>query len=62
MRFQLLDIFPNIRSPVTGRPVSTADRLEQAVTSAQQAEKPGFDAVAPGERHAGQVTTPPGTK
>ena len=40
MRFQLPDIFPNIQSLVTGRPVSTADRLEQAVTSARQAEKP----------------------
>jgi hypothetical protein len=34
MRFQLLDILPNIENPVTGRIVSTADRLEQAVTAA----------------------------
>jgi len=34
MRFQLLDILPNIQNPVTGRLVSTADRLEQAVASA----------------------------
>jgi alkanesulfonate monooxygenase SsuD/methylene tetrahydromethanopterin reductase-like flavin-dependent oxidoreductase (luciferase family) len=53
MRFQLLDILPNIANPVTGRLVSTADRLDQAVTSARQAEKLGFDAVALGERHAG---------
>ncbi|HEY3882320.1 MAG TPA: LLM class flavin-dependent oxidoreductase [Trebonia sp.] len=53
MRFQLLDILPNIQNPVTGRLVSTADRLEQAVASARQAEKLGFDAVAVGERHAG---------
>src|ERR1700743_507729 len=53
MRFQLLDILPNGHNPVTGRLVSTADRLEQAVTSARQAEKLGFDAVAVGERHAG---------
>jgi alkanesulfonate monooxygenase SsuD/methylene tetrahydromethanopterin reductase-like flavin-dependent oxidoreductase (luciferase family) len=53
MRFQLLDILPNIQNPVTGRLVSTADRLEQALTSARQAEKLGFDAVAVGERHAG---------
>jgi len=26
MRFQLLDILPNIQNPVTGRLVSTADR------------------------------------
>ena len=53
MRFQLLDILPNIQNPVTGRLVSTADRLDQAVASARQAEKLGFDAVAVGERHAG---------
>ena len=53
MRFQLLDILPNVQNPVTGRLVSTADRLDQAVTSARQAERLGFDAVAVGERHAG---------
>jgi alkanesulfonate monooxygenase SsuD/methylene tetrahydromethanopterin reductase-like flavin-dependent oxidoreductase (luciferase family) len=53
MRFQLLDILPNIKNPVTGRLVSTADRLDQALASARQAEKLGFDAVAIGERHAG---------
>ena len=53
MRFQLLDILPNLQNPVTGRLISTADRLEQALTSARQAEKLGFDAVAVGERHAG---------
>jgi alkanesulfonate monooxygenase SsuD/methylene tetrahydromethanopterin reductase-like flavin-dependent oxidoreductase (luciferase family) len=41
MRFQLLDILPNIQNPVTGRLVSTADRLEQAVTSARQPRSPG---------------------
>src|ERR1700678_4028061 len=53
MRFQLLDILPNIQNRFTGRLVSTADRLEQALTSARQAEKLGFDSVAVGERHAG---------
>ena len=53
MRFQLLDILPHIENPVTGRLVSTADRLEQAVTAARQAERLGLDAVARGERHAG---------
>src|SRR6201994_3563905 len=53
MRFQLLDILPNIQNPVTGRLVSTADRLEQAVAAARQAERLGLDAVAVGERHAG---------
>src|ERR1700760_1034549 len=53
MRFQLLDILPHIQNPVTGRFVSPADRLDQALTSARQAEKLGFDAVAVGERHAG---------
>ena len=58
MRFQLLDILPNIQNPVTGRLVSTADRLDQAVTSARQAERLGFDAVALGERHAGPFLSP----
>jgi len=53
MRFQLLDILPNIENPVTGRLVSPADRLEQAVTAARLAERLGLDAVALGERHAG---------
>jgi alkanesulfonate monooxygenase SsuD/methylene tetrahydromethanopterin reductase-like flavin-dependent oxidoreductase (luciferase family) len=53
MRFQLLDILPHIENPVTGRLVSTADRLEQAVSAARHAERLGFDAVALGERHAG---------
>jgi alkanesulfonate monooxygenase SsuD/methylene tetrahydromethanopterin reductase-like flavin-dependent oxidoreductase (luciferase family) len=53
MKFQLLDILPNIENPVTGRLVSTAERFEQAVTAARYAEKLGFDAVALGERHAG---------
>jgi alkanesulfonate monooxygenase SsuD/methylene tetrahydromethanopterin reductase-like flavin-dependent oxidoreductase (luciferase family) len=53
MRFQLLDILPHLKNPVTGRLVSTADRLEQAVTAARYAERLGFDAVAVGERHAG---------
>jgi alkanesulfonate monooxygenase SsuD/methylene tetrahydromethanopterin reductase-like flavin-dependent oxidoreductase (luciferase family) len=53
MKFQLLDILPNIQNPVTGRLVTTADRLEQAITSARHAERLGFDAVALGERHAG---------
>src|SRR6202046_2066868 len=53
MRFQLLDILPNIENPVTGRLVSPAARLEQAVTAARLAERLGLDAVAVGERHAG---------
>src|ERR1700760_2073994 len=53
MRFQLLDILPNIQNPVTGRLVSTADRLEQAVNAAPRPGRLGLDAVAVGERHAG---------
>src|SRR6201986_3578117 len=53
MRVQLLDILPHIQNPVTGRMVSTAARLEQAVPAARQAERLGLDAVAVGERHAG---------
>src|SRR6201986_5050370 len=53
MRFQLLDILPNIQNPVTGRLVSTADRLGRAANAPRQAERLGLDAVAVGERHAG---------
>src|ERR1700744_6633033 len=65
MRFQLLDILPHLQNPVTGRLISTADRLEQAVTASRQAERLGLDAVAVGERHAGPclsagVTVGPG--
>ena len=42
MRFQLPGMLPNIENPVTGRIVSTADRLEQAVTAARYAERPVF--------------------
>src|ERR1700722_16177794 len=49
MRFQLLDILPNVQNPVTGRLVSTADRLAQAATSARHAEKLGFAGGAVGE-------------
>ena len=53
MKFQVLDILPNIENPVTGRLVSTAERYAQALASARRAEELGFDAVALGERHAG---------
>ena len=53
MKFQVLDILPNIENPVTGRLVSTAERYAQALTSARRAEELGFDSVALGERHAG---------
>ncbi|WP_432839822.1 LLM class flavin-dependent oxidoreductase [Dactylosporangium sp. CA-092794] len=53
VRFQVLDILPNIENPITGRLVSTAERYAQALTTAQRAEQLGFDAVAIGERHAG---------
>ena len=53
MRFQVLDILPHMKNPVTGRLVSPAERYAQALTSARYAEDVGFDAVALGERHAG---------
>jgi alkanesulfonate monooxygenase SsuD/methylene tetrahydromethanopterin reductase-like flavin-dependent oxidoreductase (luciferase family) len=53
MRFQVLDILPQIENPVTGRIVSPAERLAQALTTARYAEQLGYDAVAVGERHAG---------
>ncbi|UDY24326.1 LLM class flavin-dependent oxidoreductase [Nocardioides sp. Kera G14] len=55
MRFQLLDILPHFVNPVTGREVSTDERLNQALTAARYAEQFGLDAVAIGERHAGHV-------
>lgn len=53
MRFQILDIVPHLTNPVTGREISTDERLSQTLTSARYAEEFGFDAVALGERHAG---------
>ena len=53
MKFQVLDILPNLKNPVTGRQVRTDERFAQALTSARYAEEFGFDAVALGERHAG---------
>lgn len=55
MKFQLLDILPHVTNPVTGREVSVAERLHQAITSARYAEQFGLDSVAIGERHAGKV-------
>jgi alkanesulfonate monooxygenase SsuD/methylene tetrahydromethanopterin reductase-like flavin-dependent oxidoreductase (luciferase family) len=53
MRFQVLDILPQIENPVTRRIVSPAERFAQALTTARYAEQLGYDAVAVGERHAG---------
>jgi alkanesulfonate monooxygenase SsuD/methylene tetrahydromethanopterin reductase-like flavin-dependent oxidoreductase (luciferase family) len=53
MRFQVLDILPNLQNPVTGRLVSTAERYAQAIAAARRAEELGFDSVALGEPHAG---------
>jgi alkanesulfonate monooxygenase SsuD/methylene tetrahydromethanopterin reductase-like flavin-dependent oxidoreductase (luciferase family) len=53
MKFQVLDIVPHARNPVTGRLISPADRLAQAVQAARRAEELGLDAYAFGERHAG---------
>jgi alkanesulfonate monooxygenase SsuD/methylene tetrahydromethanopterin reductase-like flavin-dependent oxidoreductase (luciferase family) len=54
VRFQVLDIIPHQRNPVTGRLVSPSDRLAQTVQTARRAEELGFDAFALGERHAGE--------
>jgi alkanesulfonate monooxygenase SsuD/methylene tetrahydromethanopterin reductase-like flavin-dependent oxidoreductase (luciferase family) len=53
MKFQVLDILPNLENPVTGRLLSTAERYAQALAAARRAEELGYDAVALGERHAG---------
>ncbi|MGW4518345.1 LLM class flavin-dependent oxidoreductase [Streptomyces sp. NPDC004393] len=53
MKFQVLDILPNLKNPVTGREIRADERYSQALTSARHAEQFGFDAVGLGERHAG---------
>jgi alkanesulfonate monooxygenase SsuD/methylene tetrahydromethanopterin reductase-like flavin-dependent oxidoreductase (luciferase family) len=53
VRFQVLDILPHLKNPVTGRQVRPDERFAQALASARHAEEFGFDAVALGERHAG---------
>ncbi len=54
MKFQVLDIIPHLKNPVTGEIVSTADRLNQVVETARRAEELGFDSFSVGERHAGE--------
>ena len=54
MKFQVLDIIPHLKNPVTGEIVSTADRLNQVVRTAQRAEELGYDSFSVGERHAGE--------
>ncbi len=58
MRFQVLDILPYVRNPVTGRLPSPSDRLSQSVQMAAHGERLGLDAYAFGERHAGHVLSP----
>lgn len=38
MKFQVLDIIPHLKNPITGEIVSTADRLSQVVETARRAE------------------------
>ncbi|KQQ83552.1 LLM class flavin-dependent oxidoreductase [Arthrobacter sp. Leaf137] len=54
MKFQVLDIIPHLKNPLTGEIVSTADRLNQVVETARRAEALGFDSFSVGERHAGE--------
>ncbi|CAN5151765.1 LLM class flavin-dependent oxidoreductase [soil metagenome] len=54
MKFQILDIVPYIRNPITGRLVSPSDRFSQTIQVARRAEELGFDAYAVGERHVGE--------
>jgi alkanesulfonate monooxygenase SsuD/methylene tetrahydromethanopterin reductase-like flavin-dependent oxidoreductase (luciferase family) len=54
MKFQVLDIIPHLKNPVTGEIVSTADRLNQTVETAVRAEDLGYDSFSVGERHAGE--------
>ncbi|WP_314323425.1 LLM class flavin-dependent oxidoreductase [Paenarthrobacter ilicis] len=57
MKFQVLDIIPHLKHPVTGEIVSTADRLNQVVETARRAEELGFDSFSVGERHAGEFVS-----
>jgi alkanesulfonate monooxygenase SsuD/methylene tetrahydromethanopterin reductase-like flavin-dependent oxidoreductase (luciferase family) len=54
MKFQVLDIIPHLKNPVTGEIISTADRLNQVVQTARRAEELGYDSFSVGERHAGE--------
>ncbi|HCN23504.1 MAG TPA: LLM class flavin-dependent oxidoreductase, partial [Arthrobacter bacterium] len=54
MKFQVLDIIPHLKNPLTRDIVSTADRLNQVVETARRAEELGFDSFSVGERHAGE--------
>lgn len=40
MKFQVLDIIPHLKNPVTGEIVSTAERLNQVVETARRAASP----------------------
>jgi len=53
VKFQVLDIVPHQRHPVTGALVSAAERLHQVVETAVRAEELGYDSFSVGERHAG---------
>jgi alkanesulfonate monooxygenase SsuD/methylene tetrahydromethanopterin reductase-like flavin-dependent oxidoreductase (luciferase family) len=57
MKFQVLDIIPHLKNPVTGKIVSTADRLNQVVQTARRAEELGYDSFSVGERHAGEFVS-----
>jgi alkanesulfonate monooxygenase SsuD/methylene tetrahydromethanopterin reductase-like flavin-dependent oxidoreductase (luciferase family) len=62
MKFQVLDIIPHLKNPLTGEIVSTADRLNQVVATARRAEELGFDSFSVGERHAGEfISSSPAT-
>lgn len=62
MKFQVLDIVPHQRNPVTGERVSADQRLHQVVDTAVRAEALGYDSFSVGERHAGPfLSTAPAT-
>ena len=54
MKFQVLDIIPHLKNPLTGEIVSPSERLSQVVETARRAEELGFDSFSVGERHAGE--------
>jgi len=54
VKFQVLDIIPHLKNPLTGEIVSPSERLSQVVETARRAEELGFDSFSVGERHAGE--------
>src|SRR5690625_7985139 len=62
MKFLLLTLIVHAPDPITGRQVSTQQRLQDVVEQAVVAEELGYDGFAVGERHERPFisSSPPG--